>query len=133
MREDLKNHKECEETEKELIVVQKRIGENEADDVNANIFKNYLDMYEINTVEKDCNVEVDCVEWWMAIWCYFLVFWTLIVYFRKKIILSRKTRQLEQISDTWDLSVYPLSRFYLQLIESIPILDNALANFTALL
>ena len=38
------------------------IGENEADDVNANIFKNYLDMYEINIVEKDCNVEVDCVE-----------------------------------------------------------------------
>ena len=28
-------------------------------------------------------------------------------------------------ANKWDLSVYPLSRFYLQLIESIPILDNA--------
>ena len=41
---------------------QRIIKENEADDVNANIFKNYLDMYDINVVNKACDVEVDCVE-----------------------------------------------------------------------
>ena len=41
---------------------QRMIEENEADNVNAKIFKEYLDTHEIKIVDKSCDVEIDCVE-----------------------------------------------------------------------
>ena len=68
MREDLKNHKECEETEKELIVVQKRIEENEAEirELNTQISEEETKIAELNAwlaeEENNCCIITAAAE-----------------------------------------------------------------------